>query len=812
MDSSKKRPFDFDKNVLISIFWPPTSEYINDGQYKLIADAGIDWVLGTGDGIGSKEDQLKMLELCAKYNIGMCVGDGRLGKNLLKMTEDEIKSLVGEYKDLPSAYGFYILDEPFNPNIFADAYKALKEACPTGYMHMNFMPAHAYASTETYESQMNDWLRLCEASGFHQDYLMYDMYPFPLEKGTILRTLMLKNLESVRKIGLKNNVRTAMYIQSVSQTVAFRSIDREETLFEMNMGLAFGIKQFSYFTWFTPYNRSEPFDDGIITHTGIPNKKYPFICEINKLVHNVGKTMIKLDAIEVFESKDTFEALELLPEDYFIKVKTGDLTVSHLKDKKAGRNYIMAVNNFFDKEQDVSVQFAAGINGLEYVSYEDGDLYSLPSDNGAVDLQLKAGEAVIIALPEGFDYTRKAQSISRNIAKDALITCTSSLGEDGWYMDNLNNGRRFAAFGVNGWKSNSKNGLDTVVFDFGAAREFNRIDLYPAGSGHAYGKYMPSDFTVSYSEDNINWHRIAKAKDLHIVENCAPSLRFNTVSGRYLKIGITGCNDCISEICEVEVYLDDGSLPSVELNKSELFPLDRSAAFVKYADGINLAKEKKVLVSSYPKDDEFVSEGWHPDFLVNEDENSGWTSEFKIHMGSNAASECAIVDLGDEFYIDRIEVYKRGYWPLDFKVSLSSDGSGYADIAQEKDCGEPVGPYVITPGKIHGRYIMFHATKLRGSVTDGFVLQLGEIKAFGRPYINKRYAAFALDLFIKRGGYENALSYITVKNALENKLTTQKEMNIFIREMLKEVGIEKGGIEEYACYAVHEYEFEYERS
>ena len=39
------------------------------------------------------------------------------------------------------------------------------------------------------------------------------------------------------------------------------------------MGLAFGYKQFSYFTWFTPSNRSEPFADGIILLDGTPNPK-----------------------------------------------------------------------------------------------------------------------------------------------------------------------------------------------------------------------------------------------------------------------------------------------------------------------------------------------------------------------------------------------------------------------------------------------------------------------------------------------------------------------------------------------------------
>ena len=198
----EKPAFDFNKNILISIFWPPTPEYINDEQYKYMADAEIDWVLGAGDGTGTKANQMKMLELCDKYGIGMCVGDDRFGGNLLNMSDSRIKKLVSEYKDVPGAYGYYMLDEPFNANVFINAYKSLKEADPNGYMHLNFLPGHAYPSYTMYESQMNDWLKLCAATGHPQEYVMYDMYPFPLQAGSISREPMMKNLESVRKVGL----------------------------------------------------------------------------------------------------------------------------------------------------------------------------------------------------------------------------------------------------------------------------------------------------------------------------------------------------------------------------------------------------------------------------------------------------------------------------------------------------------------------------------------------------------------------------------------------------------------------------------
>lgn len=817
-DGEKKmEKFDFNKNILISIFWPPTPGYITDEQYKYMADAEIDWVLGAGDGTGTKANQMKMLELCSKYGIGMCVGDDRFGGNLLKYKPDKIKRLVDEYKDVPGAYGYYMLDEPYNANSFIDAYKALKEADPYGYMHLNFLPGHAYPSYETYESQMNDWLKLCASTGYPQEYVMYDMYPFPLQANSIARETMMRNLESVRKVGLANNVKTAMYIQSVCQQVAFRSLNREETLFEFNIGLAFGIKQFSYFTWFTPYNRNEPFDDGIITHDGKPNSKYTFICELDKMIHNVGKTLINLDSIEVYGSKSGYGAIDLIPSDFFVKTsKKYDLTISYMRDKTTGRNYCMVVNNLFNKKQDVVLEFDSDIGDLQYVSYEDGALHDLAKDGNKVNAALDKGEALIIALPEGYDYGAKHVKTYKpgdNLALDAEIMCTSSAGSDGWYMDRLNDGKRFKKAPDNGWCSASKDGLDTITVDLGKALDFNRIDLYPAGAGEDYGKFMPGSFTVSYSKDNENWTPLAKASGLKIEENSAPSLRFPAVNGRYIKIEITGCNSKRSELCEIEIYNDDGTVPQVEIPSGaavDLFENDTPDP-VNYKKDSNLAKGKTVYVSSYPDGPGYKDWGWYPDFLVDENKDRGWTSNVKIHMGDENSTEYAIIDLGDEFNISRTEMYPLGCWPYDFTISVSSDGKNFTEIAKEVNSSAPEKSYDVEPENVHGRFVQINATRLRSTASDGPMLQLSEFKVFGTPYLDREDAQAKIDLFLHGGGSENSEKLKAVKAALEDELTTQKKLNQLINAMLDEAAVnvpeDTGEVTE--AIPVKEYEFEY---
>lgn len=71
-----------------------------------------------------------MLELCAKYGMGMTVQDGNFGANLLTSSDRRIQQYVSTYQSYPAAQGYYLLDEPRNPNDFIDAYASLKKAAP----------------------------------------------------------------------------------------------------------------------------------------------------------------------------------------------------------------------------------------------------------------------------------------------------------------------------------------------------------------------------------------------------------------------------------------------------------------------------------------------------------------------------------------------------------------------------------------------------------------------------------------------------------------------------------------------------------
>lgn len=53
ISASANSAYAFDDNIMISVYWPPTADYINETQYKYLADAGITWVMGAGDDDGA---------------------------------------------------------------------------------------------------------------------------------------------------------------------------------------------------------------------------------------------------------------------------------------------------------------------------------------------------------------------------------------------------------------------------------------------------------------------------------------------------------------------------------------------------------------------------------------------------------------------------------------------------------------------------------------------------------------------------------------------------------------------------------------
>ncbi len=765
----------FDENIMISIFWPPTKDYINDEQYKLMADAGITYVMGAGDALGEKETVEKMLALCDKYGMLMTVGDDRLGRNLLNMSEDEIKAVLAEYRNVPGVGGYYMLDEPYNPNIFIDAYRTLKSVEPDKYMHLNFLPSGSYANMDTYISQMDDWCKLCASTGYPLDYLMYDRYPYGVAAGSMDRVGFLSNMDACHDVGLANDVKTGAYIQSICIPGGFRRPTDSEIRYEIYMYLAYGYKQISYFTWFTPVDRSEPFEDGIISSTGVPNDHYEAVSVINHEVLALGKVLIDCDALEIYLNGETW-GQESIPEDFPVQpADNKNYTVSLLKHRESGRNYLMIVNNNFSKGQTLSLEMDGSITSLYEVSKTDGSLSEVALDGGKLKIELAAGDGVLYALPEGLDFTESVTPApaGTNLALSGQVQCNSSTGESDQYMNNLNDGERECEqSGMLGWVSNGTKESEIIV-DIGYVTALNRVDIYPAGSGKTLGKNFGKKVVISVSEDGKSWTKVLEKSDVN-ARAAIPSFTFDVVNARYVKLDISNYTGALT-VAEIEIYMDDGSVGEAGSNA----PREE----IVYTEGMNLALGRPFDVSSQTNE-QYVAWGWAGKFINDGKTNNGWTSNVKIHDKAES-TEYVIIDFGDLFAVDKIVVHPiTDLWPEDFEIYLSVDGENWTGVAKETGSARPKQNYTVTlDTPVEGVMLKFEATKLRSTAADGYMLQLAEIEAYGKPICDKTALQTLMDEYVAAGGDVGAEAYTKAQAGMDNALLTSTQMNALIRAL-----------------------------
>ena len=785
--------YTYDENIMISIFWPPTPAYITDEQYKLIADAGVNWVLGAGEEtLSTVENQAKMLELCAKYGIGMTVSDGYFGGSLTGKTEAQIAEAVARYKNVPGAYGFYILDEPLNPNAYLDAYIALKKAAPEAYMHLNFLPSGAYGSIEIYKAQMNDWCRLAAAAGYPQDYLMFDRYPFPLQAGTMDRAGFFSNTRACYEVGLENDVKTGMYIQTVSQTAAFRRPTDSEIRYEMYAALAFGFKQLSFFTWFTPVNRSEPFADGIISADGTPNAHYETVKTINHEILAIGETLVKCDALEVwFNGPDTY-GQPSVPAEFFVQANRNDSVIlSYLRHKETGRNYLMVVNNNFSAAQDVELTFDAAIKSLSEVSRTDGSLKALTMNGQKLSIKLAAGDAMFIALPEGFDYYKPVTgqpAATVNLVDNAMITAPTSVGSDGWYISCLQDGTRLSDGKGNGWRTDNRR-AGYVDIDLGETLSFNRVDLYAAGNIFDYGSAFPTELRISVSNDGKTFTEVKLLEDLEIKSAKGMKVDIGNQTARYIRIDLLSAAKGAQYMAlgEIEVYNDDGTLPAPE----SFSLVEDDGPVISYTEGENIAKGKETFYSSTTPA-HYQAWGWDITFINDGKTGNGWTSNVGLNRSPNS-TEYVGINFGDVFAVEKIVLEDNGVFPEDFTVALSEDGLNWTvvkDVKGEPDKDSGTKYEIILDAPVNARFIRVMGTKLRGGGNDGYLLQLGEIEAYGKPVCDKTVLEEAIATFKAEGGDETAKEFKEAERAMANELLTQTQARDYAKKLLALVGKE----------------------
>ncbi|OUS78761.1 hypothetical protein B1748_01410 [Paenibacillus sp. MY03] len=130
------------EQLLLGVYVPPQPGFINDEQYDLLQEAGINWIHG---GIGFTEQEMnEMLDLSDERDIRVSVGDlDYFGMG--NTTDDKLSMLAKRYKDHPATGGYSVRDEPSASMFrgYANAYNYMAQEHPESKPYLNLFPNYA---------------------------------------------------------------------------------------------------------------------------------------------------------------------------------------------------------------------------------------------------------------------------------------------------------------------------------------------------------------------------------------------------------------------------------------------------------------------------------------------------------------------------------------------------------------------------------------------------------------------------------------------------------------------------------------------
>jgi len=358
---------------LISIYSPPPAEYVNDEQFKLMKEGNVDIIFSIGGSVSNnKAGNLKMLDMAQKHGLKVYAHDARINES-----DDARKAMVNDYKNHPALTGYYITDEPDSARLQSavETMLKVKKLDPARDAYINHLPDWAVNNYE------NDFLkRYIEYAGKENiNYLAYDNYPY--KRKAKLEKTYFNNLDIIRRTGLKYGIKTSSCLQSFgmyfSGVEELRKPNPDEMRMNVFSNLAYGVKNPVWFPYWSTLQHGTgiTFSTSIVDSTGGKTDLYESFKMLNGQMKQLGKTLIHLDAQEVYHTGDSlWIGTTLPPKDFPAQIadKKTEAIISRFTDKTTGQMYLMIVNRSFKKSNEITISLHDSVKKMKEISKESG--------------------------------------------------------------------------------------------------------------------------------------------------------------------------------------------------------------------------------------------------------------------------------------------------------------------------------------------------------------------------------------------------------------------------------------------------------
>ena len=443
---------------------PPQGEWWLDGQtfttedfrtverYKEYRDCGFNvlFMQGTaqynGEGWEGSEAQ-KVFEKALEAGLDKMIlvdkrifdlsliEDGIIGGGKKFATEGElddfIRDCIKDYRNQKGFYGLQLRDEPFYPYLktVGQLFRSIARVDKKIFVHCNLNPFHAAwllyricpsgkNPIDAYEKYLSTFLE-----GTGTNHLMMDTYPFfrNAEKLPIGRYYF-AGLECVARVCKKYGVEMHIVMQSfgmLSRGKRLHYLPTERQMqYQKNVLMAFGVKQYSYFTYWTKQmNRSdgELFPDGeaMLNRQGEKTRTWYHVQKVNKEVTSLAPLLYDFSyQSNAFFYKVPFHTVTA----YLDSVRGGEL--SQIAEVQTDREVVLVTEHYDKKKKQYMHHVVNTADAKRYawkygkekqvtqLSYKNGydvaDVYKNKKWNtvaivdGRLELELFAGESAIV--------------------------------------------------------------------------------------------------------------------------------------------------------------------------------------------------------------------------------------------------------------------------------------------------------------------------------------------------------------------------------------------------------------------------------
>ena len=739
---------DLRDNIIISVpVW--RGKWVNDEQLGYMKDAGVDMVVAVS-GIETADYTVSNNMLKTALNTwsggnGIRVlvhSTNDMLVNILDDTDRDLERLVSRFDGHPAMAGYHLIDEPYDCSPYAPIQRKLGVLDPDAITDVNFLPGGAYPSMLEYELRMDDYCKLLGEESV--TYLSFDNYPFGPVDGSVDEAALFGNLEACRRAGLRNRVPTAFYVQAVGGFGnSYRRPDEGQLTYHMASALAYGFKWVKYWSWFVPDYGTDPenttyndYTDAIIGKDGKPTDLYPVATDLHLRAHTIGPILVDCEAVEVYHSgkRSTSAVYEKVPASFFAQPKGNEYAIiSLLHNAETGEQYLMLVNKNMKSESTLAFVLKDVASVVE-IDTRTGEGKEVTLAGGLLSVTLKAGDYAFYKLPAG-DHRTPAEPTANLAASAGKVTATTSHGSNGYFIACALDGQRTSTDERQGWRVPAGQ-TGEMTFIFNTSVTFNRMDLYPTGEGVSFAAQFPTEIKISVAsaETPDEWTVIYEQSGIARPTTEVPVLRFDSVTASRVRIEISGGSLSV-ELCEIEIYNDDGSIPAPPATSYEELVQEK---------GVNYALGKTPIASGSAY--EHTIDAWGLAYLTDgkklltgkDGGTNGWMAQGMPKRECEPDTCWGGVDLGATYTVNEVHIYPRqngGYFPSAYEIQISADGETWETVYSIDNDTETkgVGRFIKLDSDKQARFVRIVARKLTGNYEanlGGYLMQVSEIEVY----------------------------------------------------------------------------------